>query len=156
MGGVFSYRLACEMSTTFAAIAPVAATMVQPGCAPRSPVSVLQIQGTADQNIPIDGGSGTMTAAGRAWPPVANSVSFWARADGCSASESSAPNGPETTCQTYNQCRATVEYCIVRGGGHAWPGMTPQRWQRRFNVYVTQTYPASERVWQFFAAHPKP
>jgi poly(3-hydroxybutyrate) depolymerase len=63
MGGVFSYRLACEMSNTFAAIAPVAATMVDPSCHPSSPVAVLHIHGTDDDRIPLNGGRGEMTAA---------------------------------------------------------------------------------------------
>ncbi|MBS0559849.1 MAG: polyhydroxybutyrate depolymerase [Proteobacteria bacterium] len=155
MGGVFAYRLACEMSDTFAAIAPVAATMVQPNCAPRSPVAVLHIQGSADQNIPLNGGTGSMTGMGRAWPSPRGAVDFWARADGCSPAVSSRQDGPDTTCQTHTTCRSTVEMCIVNGGGHAWPGSPPQRWQQRYRVYVSQNFPASQRIWEFFAAHPK-
>lgn len=156
MGGVFSYTLACRMSATFAAIAPVAATMVESNCAPVSPVAVLHIQGTADQNIPINGGAGSMTGMGRNWPPPMNGISFWAHADGCPGTESTRQDGPETTCQTFDGCRATVEFCVVAGGGHAWPGSQPQRWQQMLSVYVSQTFPASQRIWAFFAAHPKP
>ncbi len=155
MGGIFSYRLACEMSETFAAIAPVAATMVEPNCAPVRPVAVLHIQGSADQNIPLNGGAGAMTGMGRNWPAPTIGISFWAHVDGCPGTESTRQDGPETTCQTFDGCRATVEFCVVAGGGHAWPGSQPLRWQQMFNVYVSQTFPASERIWAFFAAHPK-
>lgn len=136
MGGVFSYRLACEMSDTFAAIAPVSATMVEPACQPHSPVAVLHIHGTDDDRIPIDGGRGDMTASDRSWPAPQQGVTSWSRFDGCTGQPTRSEGGGET-CTTYGQCRAAVQYCVVSGGGHAWPEG------------------ASERIWAFFAAHPK-
>jgi polyhydroxybutyrate depolymerase len=156
MGGIFSYRLACQMSETFAAIAPVGSTMVEPNCTPVSPVAVLHIQGSDDQNIPLYGGAGTMTGMGRTWPPPMAGISFWAQVDGCPGPETTHQDGPETTCQTFSGCRATVEFCVVNGSGHAWPGSRPLPWQLRFNIHVSETFPASERIWAFFAAHPKP
>lgn len=133
MGGVFSYRLACEMSSTFAAIAPVAATMVEPSCHPRSPVAVLHIHGTDDDRIPLNGGRGEMTAANRSWPAPREGLSLWSRLDGCGAEPSRDGDG----CTTYGQCQATVEFCVIPGAGHDWPEGS------------------SARIWQFFAAHPK-
>lgn len=155
MGGVFSYRLACEMSETLAAIAPIAASMDDPGCRPRSPVAVFHVHGTTDQVIPLNGGIGPITPYGRTWPPPERGISFWTRFDGCAATASVSADGPETTCRTYQGCRAPVEFCLINGGGHAWPGSEPLRWQRIFGVYVSQTFPTSERVWAFFAANPK-
>jgi polyhydroxybutyrate depolymerase len=155
MGGVFTYRLACEMSDVFAAIAPVAATMIETGCAPRSPVAIFHVHGTADENIPLNGGVGLMTLRNRAWPAMQHGVARWAQLDGCSGPPRARQDGPETTCYSYGQCRAEVEYCLVRGGGHAWPGSEPHAWQERFGVHVSQTFPASWRIWEFFAAHPK-
>jgi polyhydroxybutyrate depolymerase len=133
MGGVFSYRLACEMSNTFAAIAPVAATMVEPSCHPRSPVAVLHIHGADDDRIPLNGGRGQMTAANRSWPAPQEGLSLWSRLDGCGGQPSHGNNG----CSTYGQCKATVEYCLIPGAGHGWPDGS------------------SARIWEFFAAHPK-
>ena len=133
MGGIFSYRLACEMSNTFAAIAPVYATMVEPSCQPRSPVAVLHIHGTDDDRIPLNGGRGEMTAANRTWPAPQQGLSVWSRLDGCGAQPSRGADG----CTTYGQCKATVEFCVIPGGGHTWPEGS------------------SARIWEFFAAHPK-
>lgn len=133
MGGVFSYRLACEMSNTFAAIAPVSATMVEPSCHPRSPVAVLHIHGTDDNRIPLNGGRGELTAANRSWPAPQAGVSLWSRFDDCDGQPSRAADG----CTTYGQCKASVEFCVIPGGGHDWPQGT------------------SARIWEFFAAHPK-
>ena len=136
MGGVFTYRLACEMSNTFAAIAPVAATMVGQSCHPSSPVAVLHIHGTDDDRIPLNGGRGEMTAVNRSWPAPQKAVASWSWFDGCSQQIS---NGEEgfASCTKFSQCRAAVEYCVVPGGRHEWPNG------------------ASERIWAFFAANPK-
>ena len=136
IGGVFAYRLACEMSDTFAAIAPVAATMVERSCAPTSPVAVLHIHGVEDDRIPVAGGRGEMTASNRSWPAPQQGISFWSRFDQCAGEPARSDEGAET-CTTYGQCRATVKYCVINGGGHGWPGG------------------ASEQIWAFFAAHPK-
>ena len=83
MGGVFSYRLACEMSGTFAAIGVVSSTMVEKGCTPTSPVAVLHIHGSADDRIPLAGGHGAETAQDRSWPRPQAGVTTWARLDAC-------------------------------------------------------------------------
>lgn len=155
MGGVFAYRLACEMSDTFAAIGVVAATQVEPNCHPRSPVAVLHIHGTADENIPINGGTGAMTGGGRSWPPPERGIRFWAQFDGCTGADHTSSDGPEATCETFGRCKTAVEYCVIAGGGHAWPGSEPLRWQQLYHVHVSQTFPASERIWAFFSANPK-
>jgi polyhydroxybutyrate depolymerase len=130
--------------------------MVDPGCAPANPVAVLHVHGTSDENIPVHGGTGMMTAWGRSWPPMEDGLQQWAKFDSCAAGQpSSRADGPETTCYSYRGCKAAVEFCLVNGGGHAWPGGQPHRWQQRFGVYVSQTFPASARIWAFFAAHPK-
>lgn len=151
MGGVFAYRLACEMSDTFAAIAAVSATMVEPACHPRSPVAILHIHGTDDERIPIGGGAGGLTARDRLWPAPRLGVSLWTRIDGCSGSPRNSTDGSETTCSTYGHCRAEVEYCTIAGGRHAWPGGMGARDGREYAA----PYPATERIWQFFAANPK-
>jgi len=151
MGGVFAYRLACEMSDTFAAIAAVSATMVEPACRPQSPVAILHIHGTADDRIPIDGGAGRLIASGRLWPAPRQGIAVWSRIDGCSGSPRSSADGPKTTCSMYGHCRAEVEYCTIVGGPHAWPsGMSS-----RYGTDYAAPYPATERIWQFFAANPK-
>ena len=136
MGGVFTYRLACEMSDTFAAIAAVSATMVEPSCHPSSPVAVLHIHGSDDDRIPIKGGHGAMTALDRSWPAPQQGIAFWSQYDNCTGQQTRAADG-STSCTTYGQCRATVEYCVIAGGEHPWPDG------------------ASDRIWAFFAGHRK-
>src|SRR5690349_3347538 len=56
-GGLMAYRLACDTSL-FAAIGPDSATLLG-DCPSPHPVSVLAIHGTADHNVPYDGGEGS-------------------------------------------------------------------------------------------------
>ncbi len=136
MGGVFSYRLACEMSDTFAAVAPVAATMVERSCKPDSPVAGLQIHGSDDDHIPLQGGHGSMTAGDRSWPAPQKGAMSWSALDGCSGEPTRATDGP-MDCTSYSSCRAPVQFCVIPHGGHTWPEG------------------GTDRIWAFFAAHPK-
>ncbi|NND65587.1 MAG: hypothetical protein HKM24_06450, partial [Gammaproteobacteria bacterium] len=54
-GGMMSYRLACEMSDVFAAIAPVAPPAVPEPCSPQ-PISVMHVIGDKDPCVKIEGG----------------------------------------------------------------------------------------------------
>jgi len=54
-GGIFSYRLACEMSATFAAVAPVAGSLVYEPCQPEQPISVIHVHGLYDNVVPYNG-----------------------------------------------------------------------------------------------------
>ncbi len=82
-GGFMSYRLACEASGTFAAIASLAGATFADAepCEPASePVSVLQIHGTNDDTIRYDGG----TFGGEIlYPSAARTVERHARLLGC-------------------------------------------------------------------------
>ena len=136
MGGVLSYRLACEMSGTFAAIAPVSATMVDASCHPSSPVAILHIHGTADDRIPLDGGHGKLTASSRTWPAPKLGIAAWSKLDSCAA-QPTRDTASGADCQTYTQCRAPVEFCVRPGMRHGWPD------------------DVAPEIWAFFAAHPK-
>ena len=58
-GGFMSFRLACEASDLFAAVASVTGTMglSDEACNPGRPVPVLSIHGTDDSIVPYDGGA---------------------------------------------------------------------------------------------------
>ena len=55
-GAMMALRLGCQ-TNTFAAIAPVAGTLMT-DCSHAQPTSVLQIHGTADDRVPYNGGPG--------------------------------------------------------------------------------------------------
>lgn len=151
-GGILSHRLGCEAADVFAAIAPVAGTLNFAPCAPTEPVSVLMFHGTEDQHLPYAGGVGAVSLAGVDFASVADSVSVWTTANGC-ASTSEMEAFDDIEHESWTGCVAPVELYTILGGEHAWPGGEHGRPDADA---PTQTISASELIWEFFAAHPKP
>ena len=146
-GAMMSYRVACEMSGQVAAISPVEGAL-DVDCHPSEPVSVLIFHGTADHLVPFNGGSTPFQLGSkRSDTSVAYAVNFWVKRDSCSA----APKHEETTeahIDTYSQCEhgAGVALYAIQGGHHMWPGLR----------ISGNSIPATDLIWSFFAAHPKP
>jgi polyhydroxybutyrate depolymerase len=74
-GGMLAYRLACNFPEDFAAIAAVSATSVVTECCnATSPVSVMAVHGTADQDIPYN--ESTRSKSDLPVPPAVDAISF--------------------------------------------------------------------------------
>jgi polyhydroxybutyrate depolymerase len=152
-GGMMAYRLACEMSDSFAAIGPVAAVQIAPACKPAQPVAVIHFHGTADQNVPMAGGIGAKALEKDSRPPVQSTIDFWVSRDGCNAQ----PNvsiGGKVTLLDYAGCEAgsEVAFYVIDGGGHSWPAGD---WLAKFLDPPSPDINATAVMWQFFAEHPK-
>ncbi len=140
-GAFLAYRLGCEMSDVLAAVAPVAGVLLNNPCRPAQPVSILHIHGLADTSVPFEGSSAP--AASGAFESVQQSIAAWVQLDGC-------PPAPEVekkglaTHTIYAPCQSgtAVELYTLEGIGHTWP--------------PAAILPASQIIWNFFAAHPKP
>jgi polyhydroxybutyrate depolymerase len=153
-GGIMSYRLACDLSDRLAAIAPVAGTQNYAACTPSQPVSVLHIHGTADEHVPYAGGVGAQSVAGVEFESVASSIAFWTAYNRCPAKPMTAQSG-HIIHDVYAPCAndTSVELYTIDGGLHAWPGGEPG-WPG--GDTPTAELDATETIWEFFAAHPKP
>lgn len=124
-GGLFAYRLACEMSDRFRAVFAVAAPMSLPlslACHPDRPVSVVAIHGTADAVLPWNGTSNGALSLLSA-PKTAE---FWAGRNDCGASETIREDlggGAVLKLHRWASCsqgRQVRLYELV-GHGHGWP-----------------------------------
>ncbi len=163
-GAIMAYRLAAERSDLIAAMAPVSGAIggqPSPGepawtiPRPAQPVSVIAFHGKRDNNIPYDGGQGSQALSDAVHSSVSQSINFWINADGSYSipSTSTSANG-NIIASTYTGGKngsEVVLYTIV-DGGHAWPGG---------NSYTggdtpTRDISATDLMWDFFAAHPKP
>lgn len=80
-GGMMSYRLACDLSEKFTAIAVGGGVLVVDSCSPPKPVSIIHLHGNLDTTIPIDGG-GQFNI-----PPVINAFKRVNSANQCYALE---------------------------------------------------------------------
>ena len=160
-GGFLSNRLGMELSSRFAAIAPVAGSLGQaiaPNLAPQSPVAVLYIHGTRDQNVPYEGGE----VVGRSGVAIsaARLVDLWVKANGCVTSVRTEqlpdrdPNdGTRVRRDVYGPCRAGTEvlFYTIEGGGHNWPGKPVAV---EFGP-ATKDIDATELIWEFFQRNAK-
>jgi polyhydroxybutyrate depolymerase len=126
-GGYMSHRLACEASDVFAAVAPASGLIGIDDCKPPRPVPVIQSQGTVDPLVPYRNAKA--------------SNDYWVAYNKCSASSVVYRKGV-ATCTAHTACAAdaTVEWCEVKGMGHAWPT----------GNYLNDT----DTFWDFFTKHP--
>lgn len=153
-GGMMTYHLACDMPERFRAVAVVASTLTDASCAGLQGLSLLHIHGTQDENIPLEGGRGRDSAAKADWPSPLDGIADFRAVNACAAPGPAASEARDTTCET-SVCEAgrEVTICLVDGGGHAWPGIEPAKWQKRQNVYVSPYFFATDRIATFFLQH---
>ena len=147
-GGMLAYRAACQLTDRIAAIAPVAGSQLV-DCQPSTTLPVLILHGTADQQIPYQGGESPARADThpRRDPPVADTTAFWATHNRCSdpTTEQASPN---TTLQ-HHGCPDGVEVGLytIDGGGHDWPG------GRSTRGATPESIDATPLIWDFFQQH---
>jgi polyhydroxybutyrate depolymerase len=154
-GAIMSYRLACEASDLFAAIAPVSGTQNISPCEPQDAVSIIHFHGTADQHVPYNGGIGDESLAGVTFVSVQDSIQFWVKQDQCSPVPKT-KTYDDIQQDTYPNCSngSAVELYTIVGGLHAWPGANRPGWIG--GDQPTQSISATQLIWEFFQEHPKP
>jgi len=146
-GGMMAYRLGCEMSETFAAVAAVEGVLFYDQCEPKNAVSLIHFHGLADPFVPYAGGNGIEEASLYDFPPVETGIEKWEQWSGCS-------NLPQVSMQglithtVYSDCKnnTAVELYTFEGMEHAWP-------QPKGSGHLN--FPATQTIWDFFVAHPK-
>jgi polyhydroxybutyrate depolymerase len=153
-GGIMAYALACH-TTIFAAIGPDSATELG-SCRAPAPISVIHIHGTADHNIPYNGGPGDGVAHIDG-PPVPALSASWRRIDRCAAPVVKTI-GAVTTSTASCPAGRTVELITIAGAGHQWPGAVPDPLAQRLLGLdpPSAALNATRVIWRFFAAHPRP
>lgn len=148
-GAFFAYRLACERSERFAAIAPVSGMENVSTCTPGRAVPVMHFHGTADQTISYDGGT---IPFGRPYPSAPATVAKWAERNGCNGPLQETYHQGDSSCVTHSGCTAPATLCTIQGGGHTWPGgLIPPAYG-----YTTKDLDATREMWRFFETHPRP
>ena len=159
-GGIMALRLACESADMFAAVAVQSSALGIATCAPRRAVSLLQIHGTSDANVPIDGGRGS-GLAGVAFRPAREAASTIAAANRCGVQPVTTGDtaNPDLALTTWPGCPdgVGVEFLTVTGAGHAWMGHPPSSGVAE--RLVGTPYPgldSSRAIWSFLDAHPRP
>ena len=160
-GGKMSLRLACEAADTFAAAAPIIASLpADLDCQPSDPISILVMNGMEDPLVPWEGGQVHFyrQELGEALS-TPDTVAFWVSENGCDptpVSEWLPDNdiGDKTRIkkEVYSKCDAQTSVVLfsVEGGGHTWPG-GPQYLPAMIVGRVSHDLHAGEETWKFFA-----
>ncbi|MEX1254686.1 MAG: PHB depolymerase family esterase [Dehalococcoidia bacterium] len=155
-GGLMSSRLGCDLSERIAAFASIAGITFAADCAPAGPVSVLAFHGVADPIIPFEGGPlGIEALSNLSFPAVRESVGKWAAQDACDTAPEEEQVSEHVTLERYAGCAegADVVLYVISEGGHTWPGAPVD--VASLGV-TTREIKATDLLWEFFAAHPKP
>ena len=151
-GGMMSHMMACALSDRFAAVAPVSGELSME-CKPGHPVSVLMIHGTADENLPYNGGVGAKALDPHEVRSVQYALDSWRRLDRCPATPA-IDSTPTLVHRSFAHCAgdSSVELYTIIGGGHAWP--KGERLNRVLDA-PSSALDASAVIWDFFTKHPK-
>jgi polyhydroxybutyrate depolymerase len=167
-GAIMTSLLACEMSDRIAAFAPVSGVQLPKLCPAKRRVPILAFHGTADPILLFNGGVGSAVlkhALGGGGPapsikvPPANlngpgypaTVASWAERDGCDRNPVNTKVSPHVIHRVY-RCPAgvAVEFYIILGGGHAWPGSQFSEKIASITGPTTFEINASTTIWAFF------
>jgi polyhydroxybutyrate depolymerase len=142
-------------------------------CKPGREVPVLAFHGTQDPILYFNGGIGTgklnsvlgpknglpttseapttteaPQISGAGYP---EHVKAWAEANGCNPTPTDTRISSEVIHRVYSCPSGTaVEFYIVLGGGHAWPGSAFSQSIAKFVGYTTMQIDASKLDWAFF------
>jgi polyhydroxybutyrate depolymerase len=171
-GAMMTSTLACTMSTTLAAVAPVAGVHDPKGCSTTRHVPLMAFHGTDDPYLSYKGGYGPKVAGlaspdgkgtlGSSLPtadedaiPVPDRVQGWATRNGCDPGPTTADIAAGVTGTSW-VCPAngTTELITITGGGHTWPGSAFDAKLPDMMGSTTTAIDATEMIWDFFATHP--
>jgi polyhydroxybutyrate depolymerase len=144
-GGFMAYRLACDDTARFAAVASVAGMTDDMSCSPSTPIPVFHFHGTEDEVVSYDGYVG-------GYMSVDTNLANWAERNGCDSNATVFFHEADTTCSVWSNCddNAEVRLCSIEGGGHGWPGGGGSG---PYGGSVTDTISASDMMWDFFSEH---
>lgn len=166
-GGMMTHVLARELPERIAAIAPIVGALFGDEPPARGPVAAIIFVGQDDQNVPAAGGPlggaekrGSLARL-RERPEdhdVAPDIAqgdYWAKANGCASPVEASDKSGRVVEIRWEKCTSgkPVHFHRVANNGHAWPG---GRAGRAEADQPTQAVNASEMMWRFFVAHPKP
>ena len=158
-GGFMTQRLACESPERFAAIGGLGCSMdtnLIQTCNPDREVPMAYFSGTADPEVPYQGGAMNNPAV---TPIVAvdTAVQYWVNNNQCKTAEP-VVNIPDTvqrdssTVELYKftncDCDADVYFYKIINGGHTWPGVPVPLFPQLGNA--NEDIHASYLLWDFF------
>ena len=153
-GGGMAFVLSCTLSDRIAAVGLVASAQMLPWewCADQRPVPMIAFHGTADPEVPYNGGK--TWVAPYTLPSIPAWVATWARRNRCARGPIETSVAADVTRLAYTECANGADVVLhrVENGGHTWPGGGPlPEW---LVGTTSRSLSASNELWKFYRAHP--
>jgi polyhydroxybutyrate depolymerase len=154
-GARMSSRLACDLSLTIAAIAPVAGIRYPDDCRPSRGVPTITFHGEKDMvnHYTLRSDSPVYWKMG-----VADAIAAWVKNNQCQSITQSQYSQSVESIQ-YKNCKnnADIDFYRSTEAGHTWPGSPMAEKLSGYGLGKTeQDLPASRLIWEFFKLHPLP
>jgi len=149
-GAAMSYRYACEGTYPIAAIGPISGSFSYT-CAKPHPVSVMEIHGADDKNIPLAGGQGSKGVSKVEWLPVKQSIDWFRTANNCQPPESQQNGGVQVSTSSCAEGHQVI-LITIEGAGHQWPGAKAKNFVQRLmgSDAPSEALDATSSLWVFF------
>jgi polyhydroxybutyrate depolymerase len=159
-GGMMAFRLMCEAPESFAAIAPIAATIpadLLPGCKPQRATPTLMINGTADPFVPF-GGRPFPFFGGRL-PSIDQTTKILRNLNGCAESARidrlphlDPDDGSNVVITSWINCTSAAPVILYRveGGGHRVPSREGVPFADILLGALNHDFDSAEVIWSFF------
>ena len=155
-GGFMAYKLACQLSHRITAVASVSGVLSNStlsDCDPLRAIPLVQIHGTNDEWVPMNGETG--------WQSVEETLNFWIQNNNCKDTDSIVLDDMDLTDDStvekisYTNCtnNSQIIYFKVIKGGHTWPGADPPGYPAG---NTNQDINASVEIWDFFKDYQLP
>jgi polyhydroxybutyrate depolymerase len=157
-GAGLTFTLGSHFSDRIASIAPVSSQSFIHIDALARPLPVDYLTGTADPLIPYHGGGVKLPWGNtRDFPPVQETVDLWAKLDGCPPEPQVVSDSGEVHVLRYGPGRDNSEviFTTIDGNGHHWPD-TDEPLPHFICGPTLDPFNATDRIWDFFKAHPLP
>jgi polyhydroxybutyrate depolymerase len=157
-GAAMTFTLGAHFSDRIAAIAPVSSQSFAHADSLARPLPVYYLTGIGDPLIPYQGGTTTLPWGNvRVLPPVQDSVDQWVKLDGCPPQPQvvSDANGVRVLRYGPGRDNAEILFTTIEGNGHHWPD-TVEPLPHFISGPTLDPLNATDRIWDFFKAHPLP
>jgi len=153
-GGRMSSRLACELSESIAAIAPVAGIRYPEDCNPARPVPVITFHGKNDM---VNHYTHQVDSSDYWRMGVEDALGGWVTRSGCADNYMEEPVSPTVSRLSYSGCEDGADIVFYRSedAGHTWPGSPAVKALQEMGLGITNSeIPATVWIWNFFESHP--
>jgi len=155
-GAMLCYRLASELSSKLAAVAPNAGNFqMKTPYAPVRNVPVIHINSKLDQNVKYEGGM-TVGPAGQYDPPVDSCLNVVASKASCTNTKQIVQTFALYTVYEWNGCTPDtfeVLLYLTEDGGHSWPGGNKGS---AFGDPPSKAFINNDIIWDFFTKYSLP